>query len=303
MRKTIKGPKISWIDIENATTEDISFLKDNFKFHPLVLRQIIPLVSTPGIDFYKNYIFMTLFYPFHMKETRETKARELDIIVTKDLLITSHQEPILPLNKLFDKCSAYQRDRKKYMNQNAGYLLFSLLNEFWGNCLVKLDKINTKVDLIEGKIFKGEEKNMVKEISIIKTDVINFWRIIEPQREILRSLSREGFKLFGEELSPYFSEIIGLYEKTWNALKNFKETILALENTNQSMLSVKTNDVIRVLTVFSAILLPLTLIASIWGMNLIVPLSGSPAGFWLILAVMAILMGFLFFYFRKKKWL
>jgi magnesium transporter len=303
MKKIIKGPKVTWIDISNATDEDINFLKENFKLHPLVLRQIIPLVSSPGIEFYKNYVFMTLFYPVHIKEIRETKARELDIIVTKNVLITSHYEPIAPLKKVLDKCSAYERDRKRYMSNNAGQLLFQLLNEFWGNCLIKLDRINLKVDSIEQEIFKGEEKKMVREISIVKTDLINFWRIVEPQREILESLAKEGTKFFGEEIEPYFSEIIGVYGKTWNGLKNFKETISAMEDTNESLLSIKTNDVIRVLTVFSVILLPLTLIASLWGMNVRIPLADESNGFWLILAAMVLLTGSLFAYFRKRKWL
>jgi len=109
---------------------------------------------------------------------------------------------------------------------------------------------------------------------------------------------------FGERFSPYFSDIIGTYSQARDSLITYKETILALEDTNQSLLSTKTNEIIRILTVFSVVLLPLTLLASIWGMNIPnLPLAGSPSGFWVILVLMAGLMGFLIVYFRKKKWL
>lgn len=303
MRNIIKGPKVTWIDIQDPTQEDIKYLKENFNFHPLVLGELIPFGHRPKVEGYKNYLFMTFYYPIHIKTNRETRPRELDIITTKNTLITSHYRSIVPLKSLFDKCNLYPEVRKKYMKWSAGYLLFLLLSGLWKGCLTKLDRINARIEMIEKEIFQGKEKEMVREISVVKTDIINFWRIVEPQRETLESLSKEGTAFFGERFEPYFADIIGTCGKAWNSLKTFKETVLALEDTNQSLLSTKTNEVIQVLTVFSVILLPLTLIASIWGMNLSLPFANSPSGFWAVLLLMLFLMSFLFIYFRKKKWL
>lgn len=301
MRKIIKGPKVTWVDIQNPTEADVEYLKREFDLHPLVLGEIIIPSHRPKVERYKKYLFMVLYYPVYSKEKRETRPRELDIIVSKNFLITSHFQSILPLKALFEKCNLYP---EKYMKKSADYLLFRLLERFWKNCLIKLENIDRKIDMIEREIFRGEEKKMVLEISLVKTDIINFWRIIEPQKEILESLSQEGTIFFGEEFSHYFFRILGLYTEGWNSLKTFKETILALEDTNQSLLSTKTNEIIRILTVFSAILLPLTLLASIWGMNIPeLPFSSSPAGFWIILVIMSTLMGFLIAYFKRKKWL
>ena len=158
-------------------------------------------------------------------------------------------------------------------------------------------------EMVEKEMFEGKEKEMVREISFVKTDLINFWRIVEPQKETLEELSKEGIIYFGEAFRPYLSDVIATYKKSWNSLQTFKETILAMEDTNQSLLSTKTNEVIQVLTVFSAVMLPLTLIASMWGMNLNLPFDGSPFGFWIILAIMVTLMIFLISYFNKKKWI
>ena len=246
---------------------------------------------------------MILYYPVYSKENQETRPRELDIIVTKNVLITSHYRSILPLRNIFDGCNIKSGLRKKYMSWSAGFLLFSILSSIWKSYMVKMDRINSKVEMIENRMFKGEERKMVREISVVKMDIINFWRIIEPQVEILESLSKEGTIFFGEKFTPYFSDILGTASRAWNSLKTFKETILALEDTNQSLLSTKTNEVIRVLTVFSVILLPLTLIASIWGMNISLPFSESASGFSIILLIMLFSMFFLIFYFRKKRWM
>ncbi len=189
------------------------------------------------------------------------------------------------------------------MSGKSAFLLFTLLDSLWKNCLLKLDRIDNRLDNIEKAIFSGKEKEMVREISVVKTDIINFWRIVEPQKNTLDSLSTEGTSFFGSNFSPYFTDLLGTYGRAWNTLSTYKETILALEDTNQSLLYTKTNEVIQFLTVVSVILLPLTLIASIWGMNVPVPFEKSFSGFWFIIGGMSTLLLFLIVYFRKKKWL
>lgn len=304
MRNIIHGPKVTWVDIQDPGKEDIKYLKEKFKFHPLVLDELIPPGHRPKVEHHHDYLFMILYYPFYSKEKRETRSRELDIIITKNILITSHYRSILPLKALFDTCNIYPESRRRYMAESAGHLLFYILSGFWKNCLIKIERIDKRLDEIERNIFQGREKEMVWEISLVKTDIINFWRIIEPQGEILESLIKEGTTFFGKELTPYFSDVFATYAQGRNSLKSYKEIILALEDTNQSLLSTKTNEIIKILTIFSVLLLPLTLLASIWGMNITpLPFSTSPQGFWIIVGIMISLTGFMIFYFRKKRWL
>ncbi len=304
MRNIIKGPNVTWIDIRDPSENDIKYLKEKFNFHPLVLEELLPPSHRPKVEKYPNYLYMIFYYPIYSKEKRETRPRELDIIITKDTIITSHYHSILPLKALFDRCNLYAKARKRYMSQNAGLLLYHILNGIWKNSLTKLARVDKKIDEIETEIFRGQEREMVLEISLVKTDIINFWRIVEPQKETLESLAEQGPDFFGKELSHYFFDILGTFGQTWNALKTYKETILALEDTNQSLLSSKINEIMKILTVFSVIFLPLTLLASIWGMNIPnMPFIGSPMGFWIIITIMAVLLGLMLFYFNKKKWL
>ena len=304
MRNIIKGTKVTWIDIRDPEEKDIKFLKEKFKFHPLVLEELLPPSHRSKVEHYNNYLYMIFYYPIYSKEKRETKPRELDIIITKNTIITSHYRSILPLKALFDRCNIYTRERKRYMSHSAGLLLYYILNGLWQNCLGKLVRIDQRINEIEKNIFRGKEKEMVLEISLVKTDIINFWRIIEPQKETLNSLSEEGTHFFGKDLSHYFFDILGTFGQTWNALKTYKETILALEDTNQSLLSSKINEIMKILTIFSAIFLPLTLVASIWGMNIPeMPFTYSSTGFWFVLSMMFVLLIVMIVYFNKKKWI
>lgn len=305
MRKIIKEQKVTWINIQRPTKKDLNFLKKKFNIHPLVLDEFINPSYRPKVEQYENYIFMILYYPTYDNEKRITTPRELNIIATKDTLITSHYASIFPLKTLFKSCKAYREARKSYMKEGAGPLLYYVLSGFWQSCFIKLQSINSRINKIEKEIFSGKEKEMVLEISLVKTDIINFWRIIKPQNEVLDSLLKEGPEFFGQDISPYFADLSGVYDQVLHGLESHKEAILALEDTNQSLLSARINEIIQVLTIFSVIFLPLTLISSIWGMNFpqSLPLTQSPLGFWLISIMMLVITGGMIIYFRKKKWL
>ncbi len=305
MKKVIKHDKATWINIQRPTRKDLNFLNKRFNIHPVVLDELLHPGLRPKVEHYKNYIFMILYYPVYDKEKRITTPRELNIIATKDTLITSHYKPIGPVKALFRSCHQQKEAKDSYMADGVGYLLYYILSGFWKNCLTKLVQINRRINKIEKEIFRGQEKEMVLEISLVKTDIINFWRIMEPQNEILDSLMKEGPGFFDQTIVPYFSDLSGTYDQILNGLESYKEVILSLEDTNQSLLSTRINEIIKILTIFSIVLLPLTLISSMWGMNFPVslPLMYSPGGFWIIVILMLIVSAVMITYFRKKKWL
>lgn len=304
MRTVIKGPKVTWIDIINPNQDDIRYLRENFSFHPLFLEDLTRPEHHPRLERHDGYLYMVLHYPVYFHGLRETRAREVDFIAMQEILITSHYGSILPLRALLDACNLYEESRKTYMGQSAGHLLYHLLGGFWKNCLKKLDQIDMRIDEIEKNMFGGKEREMVKEISLVKTDIINFWRILEPQGRIMEAFVKEGTAFWGQEIEYQFEDIANAYAQAWNTLKMHRETILALEDTNQSLLTTKSTEIIRVLTVFSVILLPLTLLASLWGMNTsYLPFQGNPVDFWIIFSLMATTTFGMVAYFKRKGWI
>ena len=303
MRETIEYKNLTWVDIINPAEKDIKYLKNKFKLHPLTLKTIIPAFHHPDLDIFKNYIFLILHHP-HTQENGEIQIQELDIIAGKNYLITSHYQKISPLSYIFNGCLKSELKKKENMERGTGFLLFIILNTFLKEKLAKIDRIEDEIDLVEKEIFLGKEKRMVREISYLKRKIIDFWRVIEPQRVIFESLKNIGSKFFGQEFGHYFSNLFRIHRRIENVLRTSKETIESLEETNHILVTLKMNEIIRILTLFSVILLPLTLLASIWGMNTnFLPFTKTPFDFWFIIGLMVITFSGMMIYFRIKKWL
>jgi magnesium transporter len=166
-----------------------------------------------------------------------------------------------------------------------------------------LRKIGNKLDRLEEDIFEGRSQEVVRDISNVKQEIINFRKIVRPERPVLRDLERTKQRYMAEDLEVYFDDIIDASERIWDMLENYKEVVEALEDTNEAVLSHRLNDILRVLTVISVVLLPLTLIASIWGMNVHVPGEGSIHAFWIIVGVMVIVLSGSIAFARRRNWL
>jgi magnesium transporter len=172
-----------------------------------------------------------------------------------------------------------------------------------------LRKIGNKLDVLEDDIFEGRSEEVVRDISNVKQEIINFRKVIRPQRPVLRDLERVKQRYLAPDLDLeiYFDDIVDAHERIWDMLENYKEVVEALEDTNESVISHRVNDILRVLTSISVIVLPLTLIASFFGMNVWLPggdQSGGPhASFWVILGVMVALFVGMVGYFRRRGWL
>lgn len=304
MRSIIEHEGITWIDIQDPGKEDVDFLRGKFSFHPLVFDQIIPPSWTTKVETFPGHLFLVLFVPVYNKQRGEMRGRELDIIAAKDLLITTHYTSILPVKKLFDQCNLYEEQRKKYMAQGAGMLLHLVLHEISQDCGIKISRIGKKLETIEESIFQGKEKEMLKEISIVKADIINFWKIIRPQKGVVTSLRDSALEFFGQETAPYFSHLRNHWARAMSNLFAYKETIESLENTNSSLLSYKTNEIVRILTVFSVILLPLAFISQLFGMNTtFLPFGGKTYDFWIVIGMLFAAFVITIGYFKSKKWL
>jgi magnesium transporter len=166
-----------------------------------------------------------------------------------------------------------------------------------------LRKIGNKLERLEEDIFEGRSEEVVRDISNSKQEIINFRKIIRPQRAVLSDLERTKQRYLAEDLEVYFDDIVDASERIWDMLENYKEVVEALEDTNESVLSHRVNEVLRVLTAFSVVILPLTLIASLWGMNVAFPFQGSTTAFWAIIAAMGLILGGMVGYFRRRGWL
>lgn len=305
MRKEIKNNGITWMNITSPDKKDVEFLKENFDPCPSILKEYIPPIKRSKVEIYSDYLFIVIHFPVFNRKTRKTMSTELDIILFKNTLITSHTGSLPELRKIFEKCNSSGLARNYYMKHSAIHLTYRILDKLIDTRLPMLDHIDDHINNIEEGIFNGNERKMVSEIAIVKHDIISFRRIIKPQRTVLESLVRAASKITDENLGRISAEVIGSNIKVWNTLENHKEMIEALEHTNESLLSYKLNDTMKILTAFSVIVLPLSLLANIFGMNVTngMPFMKSPAGFWAVFIIMITTVTVSFLFFRYKKWL
>ncbi len=306
MQEEVKNSGITWINIQNPDEKDVKFLRENFNICSSILQEYIPPIKRPKVEEYKDYLFVVIHFPVFIRKSRKTVSTELDAILFKNVLITSYTGTLPELEKMFRKCTLDESYRNYYIKNSAVHLLYRILDKLINARLSMLDYIDDHINHIETEIFNGNEGKMVSEIATVKRDIISFRRIIKPQRMVLESLSRMTSKIIEDEtLWRMSAEVIGSNMKVWNNLENHKEMIEALEHTNESLLSYKLNDTMKILTAFSVVLLPLSLIANIFGMNVTdgMPFVDSPFGFWIVFILMVTTTLALMLFFEHKKWL
>ena len=301
--KIARYTKISWIDFENPMESDVTYLQENFDIHPLVIEEFVTPTFRPKATQYDNVLFLTVHIPLFDVEERTTYPGEIDIILTKTHLITGHKKKIFQLDQLFSQLQSSLGKRRLYMSKTPAHLLHHLLNILLETCFPRLEHVVKNIDAIERQIFRGNEREMVKEISVVKRDVLNFRRTLMPQRSILESLLLKESSIISKDLKPYFQDLIGTNIRLWNALESAKETITSLEETNNSLLSNKINEKMKLLTIFSVTLLPLTVYTGLLSINVEIPFGRFEGAFWIHLLISIFILLLVLFIFRVRKWI
>ncbi len=302
----IESHGLTWLNIESPTEIETAWLAEHYEFHPLDLEDVLSRRRQRAkIDEYEDYLFIVLHVPRFDKRTGRLQAAELNVFVAEDLVITLPNEPLKPLSALWSRCERNEPAREQHMSKGSGYLVYEIVDTMYDYCFPILDKIGFKLDSIEDALFEGESDDLVRDISNIKQEIINYRKIVKPQRPTLRLLERSNQRYAPQDLEIYFDDIVNKSERIWDLLENYKEVAEALEATNESVITHKLNDIIRVLTVLSTILLPLTLIASIYGMNVDTLPFHQSGVFSLVfpLLLMFAIAGALILWFRHKRWL
>jgi magnesium transporter len=301
--EVIEHADLRWINIHRPRPIDRAWLEEHFDFHPLDIEDVFSRNQRPKIDEYDDYLFIVLHFPRFDKQIQRLNAAELDIFVGPDYLLTIPNEPLQPVDYLFERCRAREDVRDQLFSKGPGYLLYKIVDDSVDASFPMLRKMGNKLERIENEIFEGRSSEVVRDISNVKQEIINFRKIIRPQRAVVGDLERTKSRYIDAELDIYFDDINDASERVWQMLEGYKETVEALESTNESVLSHRVNDILLVLTAISVVVLPLTLIASIFGMNVRVPGEGSITAFWVIVVTMLVLLGGMLAYFRRRNWL
>jgi magnesium transporter len=301
--RIVEAAGLRWIHIEDPRLAHREWLEDHYDFHPLDWEDVYSRNQRSKLDVYDDYLFIVLHFPVFEKSSGRLLTAELDMFVGPDYLITFTETALPPLAAMFERMEAREELRESTFSKGSGYLLYKIVDTNVDAAFPMLRKMGNKLDALEDDILEGRSSAIVRAISNAKQEIINFRRIVRPQRAVLRDLERTKQRYLAEELEIYFDDISDAAERIWDTLENYKEVVEALESTNESVLTHRLNDSFRILTAASVILLPLTLVASIYGMNVPVPGENEPYAFWVVIGLMGFLLIVLAIIFRRRGWL
>ena len=305
--RSIANGKLTWFYIEKPTSQEVAFLAQRFHFHPLDLDDVLSRIQRPKIDEYDDYLFMVLHFPVFDKENRITRPSEINIFVGENYVVTVHcTGDLKPLTRFFQECEDSKESRERYLGRSSGFLLYHILDRMVASGFPILDKVTQNIDDIEDIILTKPVPETVREISLIRRDLISFRRVIHPQIAVIETLEREEYPFFKEDQEIYFGDIADHIRKIWDGLEDCKEVIDGLADTSNWLTSHRIQEIMRILTIIMGVLAPPTLIASIYGMNIPLPggvNSGSLLTLGILLALMAITAGGIFFYMRHRRYL
>ena len=304
---SITERKLTWFYIEKPTSNEVAFLAQRFHFHPLDLDDVLSRIQRPKIDEYEDYLFMVLHFPVFDKQNRITRPSEMDIFIGENYVVTVHcSGDLKPLAKFFQECETDKESRERYLGRSSGFLLYHILDRMVSSCFPILDKLTQNIDDVEDIILTKPVPETVQEISLIRRDLISFRRVVHPQIAVIETLEREEYPFFKEDQEVYFGDIADHIRKIWDGLEDCKEVVDGLADTSNWLTSHRIQEIMRILTIIMGVLAPPTLIASIYGMNIPLPggvNSGSLLPLGILLALMAMVAGGIFFYMRHRRYL
>ncbi|MBQ9638118.1 MAG: magnesium transporter CorA family protein [Bacteroidales bacterium] len=305
MIETIQYRSLQWLHITNPGEDEYKMLLDTYGFHPLDIEDCRGTNQRPKIDEYDNYYFLILHFPYFDKGNRFVRIREVKIFWGKDYIITvgkSHWA----IKKLFDEMTddlAENDEDTLHSLSSSDLLLYTILNRLMVETYTLILRIGSEVDLINYDIFNKKARAIIELISITRRNIILINTTFKPQLRVLHMFESGGIKGFVSpeevDMEDYWGNILDQYQKMYDLIEDYGELIEGLSKTYDSLQANKTNEIMKVLTYFSTIMLPLTVVTGLFGMNVDFPFLTNTVAFWVIVGVMVLLMAILIIFFQR----
>ncbi len=303
-QQRIEHRGLIWLDFVRPGDDEVTFLSERYHFHALHLKDVLSRLQRPQIDDDQDreYVFLVLHFPVFDVKRRISVVSEIDIFAGRDYIITLHDGRLKPLVRLVSSSASSEQVRAKIMSRGSGYLLYRIINTLINECFRMLYRVDSNVDRIEDGIFNRNVQETVQELSFVRHDIITLRRIIRPNIPVVRSLELRERAFLHVDEDVYFGDLTDSLAKVWDMLEEQNEIVVSLNATLDSLTSHRINEVMKIFTLISVILLPMTLVASILGMNVPLPFQNEPLALPISLVVMVVLALGMYLYFRYRGW-
>ena len=295
-----KDDKVKWIEIKSLDNMDvIKEVGERFKLHPLVIEDILNTSHMPKLEDYDEYLFL-IIEGMDLSKDEKLETRQFSFILFKDMVISFQESE----SKIFDNTLERLREGANIRKNGADDLLYALTDMVVNNYFLVVERIGEKIDEVEDKVLLDPKKEVLQEIHKLKRDLIYIRKTLWPMRNAISSISKNDFDLIDERTLYYFRDVYDDIIQMIDIIETYRDICSGILDTYLSSIGNKTNEIMKVLTIFSTIFIPLTFIAGVYGMNFkyLPELSWKYgyASFWII---SIIITGFLLRFFKKKNWL
>ncbi len=302
-RQEIAFGDLRWIDIRHPTRADMDDLGREFDFHPLALDDCLSRVQRPKVDDYETYLFIVMHFPRFNRVERVAEAKEVDFFLGPDYVITVHKGELPPLLRFWARLEDDENARQQYMSGGPQLLLYHIVDRLTDYLFPIMTRIDQNLDTLDDRIFRPDARKAVRDLAAYRRDLISLRRIIRPDMLVVSTLENGRASLLEEEMAPYWGDISDHFARVWEMLVEFKDEVEGMDDTFNTLYSYRTNETLRALTIISVMLLPLTLISGIYGMNVKLPFQEHLHAFSMVTGSMLLVVVVLLTFFRRKDWL
>ncbi|MEK7192856.1 MAG: CorA family divalent cation transporter [Patescibacteria group bacterium] len=307
MKSVHEFPNFKWIDIESPTKSEILKATAEYDIHSLVTEELSIPSRRSKAEQYKGATYLVLHFPFMSKRDGKHSKKpsdEIDFVIGKDFLLTTHYEPIPLLSKIKKNIDALQLTPNGVGAPTPTMLFYAITREFYASLHNVLEEISLRISNAESQIFAGKEREMVIVLSKIHRDLLDLSRAIYNQEDVIDGLEHMDEDLLPDKVKPYIKKLENQYRKVASNIESSRALTNDLRATNDSLLTLKNNETMKYLTIMAFVTFPLSLVSNLFGMNVKnTPIAGSDFDFWIVIVIMVGLTAIMFTFFRHMKWL
>jgi magnesium transporter len=296
--------RVTWTNVVNATPSDVDRLSKTYRaVHPLNMEDLLSWSERPKVDQAEDYLFFVMHFPQWDPRKRISRSIEVDIILGRGYLVTAHDGTLKPLNTLFQVCQENEMQRNRLLGKGANHTFYVVLDQLVDHVLPILARVDANIREVEERIFSDDAGTVIQDIALVRRDIIALRRIIRQQTPILDQLVRMNHPILTEDLDEYFGDIADHMRLARDMIDEDSEIIAGLQDTTDTLATHRLNEVIRILTVISVVMLPLTLLSSVYGMNIRLPFDQHPDAFIIVISLMVAIAILMLLVFKRRDWL
>jgi len=301
MLRQLRIKWITWIDAVNLSASEVEEVLASFDFHELDIEAVIEPNQRARIDSYDTYMFLTLHFPKYNANKKIYELNEFHIFLGKNFLITLRDFPGKYIDSIYHKYEKKGDDDEYDIDVSSGLILYELIQEMLEKMFRVTLNVKRDISALERQVFEKMSAPLVRNILIKKRNIIVLKHMFQPQMSVLIGLENHMKRLFDDKIEAYFEDLEDKLQKIITDIAILEEQVESVEDAFKSMIDIQTNSIIKFLTIFSAFMLPLTLITSFYGMNIDLPFQDTPYVAYASMCLSVIVLWIAFMFFQKKR--